>query len=94
MCRDFQSLLSESEDWRQSIRGINFEVMENDDPRRLEEPFSKEGFFATFSYLSGEKAPRPYGSTMVFWHSCWDLVKLKVTRFFMDFFYRGTFKEA
>ena len=33
--------------------------MENDDPRRLEEPFSKEGFFATFSYLSGEKAPRP-----------------------------------
>ena len=70
VCRAYQSLLSESGDWRPSINGLNFKALGEDSASSLEVMFSKEEIFAALSSCYSDKAPGPDGFTMAFWLFC------------------------
>ena len=73
--RTYQSLISESGDWRPSINGLNFKELREGVVNTLEVMFSKEEIFAALSSYCGDKAPGLDGFTMTFWLFCWDVVK-------------------
>ena len=66
VCRAYQSLLSESGDWRPSINVLNFKVLGEGSASNLEVMFSEEEIFAALSSCCGDKAPSPDGFTMAF----------------------------
>ena len=68
--RAYQSLLSESGDWRPSINGLNFKELGEGLASSLEVMFSKEEIFAALSSCYSDKAPGPDGFTMAFWLFC------------------------
>ncbi|RVW44115.1 Transposon TX1 uncharacterized 149 kDa protein [Vitis vinifera] len=78
VCRAYQSLLSESGDWRPSINGLNFKELGEGLASSLEVMFFKEEIFAALSSCCGDKAPGPDGFTMAFWLFCWDVVKSEI----------------
>ena len=66
VCRAYQTLLSENEDWRPRVGDLQFRVLGTERSRSLEVPFSKEVFEALCN-LSGDKAPGPDDFIMAFW---------------------------
>ena len=59
VCRAYQSLISNSGDWRPSINGLNFKELGEDLASSLEVMFSEEEIFAALSSCCGDKAPGP-----------------------------------
>ena len=52
----FRNLLSEIDDWRPNINGLDFESLDGLETGKMEEPFlEKEGFSALLE-LNGDKA--------------------------------------
>ena len=56
VCRTYQSLLSESGDWRLSINGLNFKGLGEGVASSLEVMLSEEEIFAALSSCYGDKA--------------------------------------
>ena len=94
VCRAYQSLLSESGDWRPSINGLNFKVLGEGLASSLEVMFSEEEIFAALSSCCGDKAPGPDDFTMTFWLFCWDVVKPDILGLFREFYLHGTFQRS
>ena len=70
VCKAYQSLFSESRDWRPSINDLNFKMPGEDSASNLEVMFSEKEIFAALSSCCGDKAPGPDGFTMAFWLFC------------------------
>ena len=51
----FQRVLLETDDWRPSINGLPFLVLDNEDSRATENPFSEEEVLAVLSNLCRDK---------------------------------------
>ena len=51
----FQRVLLETDDWRPSINGLPFLVLDNEDSRATENPFSEEEVLAALSSLCRDK---------------------------------------
>ena len=66
VCSAYQTLLSDSGDWRPSINGLNFKELGEGLASSLEVMFSEEEIFVALSSFCGDKAPGPDGFTMVF----------------------------
>ena len=94
VCRAYQSLLSDSGDWRPSINGLNFKELGEGLASSLEVMFSEEEIFAALSSFCGDKAPGPDGFTMAFWLFCWDVVKPEILGLFREFYLHGTFQRS
>ena len=92
VCRAYQSLLSESGDWRPSINGLNFKELGEGLASSLEVMFFEEEIFAALSSCCGDKAPGPDGFTMAFWLFCWDVVKSEILGLFREFYLHRTFQ--
>ena len=60
----------------------------------LELTFSIEEVCAILRDLNGDKAPSPYGFTVMFWQSSWEMVKDDVMRMFNEFHASGKFVES
>lgn len=65
VCRTYHTLLSETGDWRLSIRGLHFKALGEDRSKSLVVLVSEEVFEA-LSSLSDDKALGPYNFTMAF----------------------------
>ncbi|RVW42464.1 putative ribonuclease H protein [Vitis vinifera] len=94
VCRAYQSLLSDSGDWRPSINGLNFKELGEGLASSLEVMFSEEEIFAALSSFCGDKAPGPDGFTMAFWLFCWDVIKPEILGLFREFYLHGTFQRS
>ena len=70
VCRTYQSLLSESGDWRPSINGLNFKELGEGVASSLEVMFSEEEIFAALSNCCGDKALGPDGILVVLLGHC------------------------
>ena len=66
VCRTYQSLISESGDWRPSINGLNFKELGEGVASSLEVLFFEEEIIATLSSCCGDKSPGPDGFSMAF----------------------------
>lgn len=86
----FKTLLSKEGDWRPSIDAMSFEILDDQEARKLEEIFTEEEVFGALSELNGDKAPARtaflwprwpfYGSdgfSIAFWQFNWKFVKTK-----------------
>ena len=92
--RTYQSLLSESGDWRLSINGLNFKGLGEGVASSLEVMLSEEEIFTALSSCCGDKAPGPDDFTMTFWLFCWDVVKPEILGHFREFYLNGTFQRS
>ncbi|RVX08790.1 hypothetical protein CK203_011046 [Vitis vinifera] len=60
----FKTLLSKEGDWRPSIDAMPFEILDDQEARKLEEIFTEEEVFGALSKLNGDKAPCPDSFSM------------------------------
>ena len=67
VARAFQLLLSETREWRPSMKGLTFNSLSPADSAALEVPFSEKEVFTALSSLCGDKALGPDGFTLAFW---------------------------
>ncbi|KAJ9708014.1 hypothetical protein PVL29_000195 [Vitis rotundifolia] len=94
VCRSYQSLLSDSGDWRPNINGLNFKELGEGVASSLEVMFTEDEIFAALSSCCGDKAPGPDGFTMAFWLFCWDVVKPEILGLFREFYLHGKFQRS
>ncbi|XP_034697243.1 uncharacterized protein LOC117923106 [Vitis riparia] len=71
----FKTLLSNPGEWRPSVSGLQFEMLEPLDVSALESPFMEEEVRDALEGCNGDKAPGPDGFSMAFWIFAWDFVK-------------------
>ena len=90
----FKTLLSNPGEWRPSVSGLQFEMLEPLDTSALESPFMEEEVFDALVGCNGDKAPRPDGFSMAFWLFAWDFVKADVMSFFKEFYENGKFVKS
>ncbi|RVW42045.1 Transposon TX1 uncharacterized 149 kDa protein [Vitis vinifera] len=90
----FKTLLSNPGDWRPSVSGLQFEMLEQLDANALETPFMEEEVFDALVGCNGDKAPGPDGFSMAFWLFAWDFVKADVMSFFKEFYENGKFVKS
>ena len=93
VCRAYQSLLLDSEDWRPSINGLNFKEPGEGLASSLEVMFSEEEIFIALNSFCGDKAPGSDDFTMTFWLFCWD-VKPEILGLFREFYLHGNFQRS
>ena len=63
----FESLMSDSREWKASIKGLTFARINEGEASNLERPFTEEEVFLALSDLNGDKALGPNGFTIAFW---------------------------
>ncbi|KAL6336249.1 hypothetical protein AAG906_014418 [Vitis piasezkii] len=85
VCRAYQTLLLENQDWRQRIEDLQFHVMGTKRSRSLEVPFLEEEVFEALCSLSNDKTSSIDGFTMAFWQFSWEFTKDEI----MALFWRG-----
>ncbi|RVW43416.1 Transposon TX1 uncharacterized 149 kDa protein [Vitis vinifera] len=90
----FKTLLSNPGDWRPSVSGLQFEMLEQLDANALETPFLEEEVFDALVGCNGDKAPGPDGFSMAFWLFAWEFVKADVMGFFKEFYENGKFVKS
>ena len=90
----FKTLLSNPGEWRPSVSGLQFEMLEPLDANALETPFTEEEVFDALMGCNGDKAPVPDGFSMAFWLFAWDFVKADVMGFFKEFYENGKFVKS
>ena len=66
VCSAYQTLLSDPEDWRPSINGLNFKELGEGLASSLEVMFSEEEIFTALSSFCGDKTPGPDDFTVAF----------------------------
>ena len=82
MCRAYQTLLLENQDWRQRIEDLQFHVMGTKRSRSLEVPFLEEEVFEALCSLSNDKTSSIDGFTMAFWQFSWEFTKDEIMALF------------
>ncbi|KAJ9696951.1 hypothetical protein PVL29_008942 [Vitis rotundifolia] len=90
----FKALYTEEGGWRPSVEGLPLRRLASCEAEGLETPFSEGEVYAALSDLGKDKAPGPDGFTMAFWLFCWDVVKMEIMGFFMEFHERGRFVKS
>ena len=90
----FQRVVIEIDEWRPSINGLPFLVLDSEEARALENHFLEEEVLVALSNLCEDKVPSLNGFSLAFWKFCWDIVKLEVMGFFADFHHSGLFERS
>ena len=62
----FQTLLSDSRDWRANLEGLVFSKLDEHEVVNLEKPFTEKEITFALHELNGKKAPSPNGYTAAF----------------------------
>ena len=89
-----QVLLTDPENWRAKLEGLDFTKLDERETRSLDLPFTEEEISTALYELNGEKAPSPDGFTTAFWQFSWNTVKNEVMAVFKDFFTTGKFEKS
>ena len=78
----------------QSMNGLDFSCVEEEERLSLERAFSKVEFIQILKEMEGDKASGPDGFTMAFFHKCWSVVEKDVMAFFEHFHRHSVFEEC
>ena len=89
-----QVLLTDPENWRAKLEGLDFTKLDERETRSLDLPFTEEEIRTALYELNGEKAPSPDGFITAFWQFSWNTVKNEVMAVFKDFFTTGKFEKS
>ncbi|RVW51943.1 Transposon TX1 uncharacterized 149 kDa protein [Vitis vinifera] len=90
----FQRVLSKIDEWRLSISGLPFPVLDSEEARAPKNPFSEEEILAAPFSLCGDKVSGLDEFSMAFWQFCWDIVKFEVMGLFVEFHHSGLFERS
>ena len=71
MVQFYQNLYKETDIWRPTVDGLDFDCIGEDERLALEREFSKEEVIQVLMEMKGDKAPGPDGFTMDFFQKCW-----------------------
>jgi exonuclease III len=81
----YKGLFSDDEVRRPLLDGLEFSSIEETDRIILDRQFTEDEVWGVVRNMSGEKAPGPDGFSLVFFQSCWDIIKQDVMSVFHDF---------
>jgi hypothetical protein len=81
----YQGLFSDDEVRRPLLDGLEFSSIEEADRIILDWQFTEDEVWEVVRNMSGEKALGLDGFSLVFFQSCWDIIKQDVMRVFHDF---------
>uniref|UniRef100_A0A2N9HC19 Reverse transcriptase zinc-binding domain-containing protein n=1 Tax=Fagus sylvatica TaxID=28930 RepID=A0A2N9HC19_FAGSY len=81
----YKGLFSDDEVRRPLLDGLEFSSIEETDRIILDRQFTEDEVWGVVRNMSGEKAPGPDGFSLVFFQSCWDIIKQDVMSVFRDF---------
>ncbi len=90
----YESLYSESEEWRPQIDGLPFSSIGEAKKLLLERRFEKEEIVQVLKDLQGDKAPGPDGFTIAFFQKCWQVVERDILDFFEEVYTHCKFKKS
>ena len=82
----FQVLLTDLENRRGKLEGLDFTQLDEREVRSLEFSFIEKEVWATLDEVNGEKAPSSDGFIAAFWQFSWNTIKNDVMAVFKDFF--------
>ncbi|XP_050277959.1 uncharacterized protein LOC126719454 [Quercus robur] len=90
--RNLQSL--ETKEWRPFVEGLEFDLIDGSERGWLERRLEKEEILLAINELVGDKALRPNGFSMAFFHQCWRVVERDVLAFFKEFYQHSKFEKS
>jgi hypothetical protein len=93
MFQFFTQLFTNNENWWPDLIGHPFHSI-NREAIWVERPFVEREVFKVVKDLNGDKALGPYGFSMAFFQSCWDVIKEDVMKVFLEFYERGKFVKS
>jgi hypothetical protein len=90
----YESLYQESETWRPTVDGLEFDVITANERAVLERQFDKDEVLQVVKDLQGDKAPGPDGFTMAFFQKCWSVLEADVMGFFDEVYHYCKFERS
>uniref|UniRef100_A0A2N9GQ47 Reverse transcriptase domain-containing protein n=1 Tax=Fagus sylvatica TaxID=28930 RepID=A0A2N9GQ47_FAGSY len=90
----YESLYQESESWRPTVDGLEFDVITANERALLERRFDKDEVLQVVKDLQGDKAPGPDGFTMAFFQKCWSVIEEDVMGFFNEVYQHCKFERS
>jgi hypothetical protein len=90
----YESLYQETETWRPTVDGLEFEMITENESAVLERQFDKEEVLQVVKDLQGDKAPGPDGFTMAFFQKCWSVLEADVMGFFDEVYHYCKFERS
>ena len=89
----YSHLFSNDEVKRPLPDGLAFSSIDDADRAVLDRPFTEEEVMGVVKGMAGDKAPGPDGFSMVFFQSCWDIIKNDVMTVIHEFHAFGNFEK-
>jgi hypothetical protein len=90
----YESLYQESESWRPTMDGLEFDGITTTESELLEHKFEKDEVLQVLKDLQGDKAPGPDGFTMAFFQKCWSVIEEDVMGFFDEVYHHCKFERS
>ena len=87
----YETLYTETEDWRPFVADLPFSRIEALDCNLLESRFERDEILQVVKDLQGDKSPRLDGFIMAFFQKCWHVLEKDIMGFFYEFYDKGTF---
>jgi hypothetical protein len=90
----YESLYQESETWRPTVDGLEFDVIIANERALLERWFDKDEVLKVVKDLQGDKTLGSDGFTMAFFQKCWSVIEADVVGFFDEVYYHCKFERS
>ena len=90
----YETLYTETEDWRPFVEDLPFSRIDALDSNLLESRFERDEILQVVKDLQGDKSPGPDGFTMTFFQKCWHVLQKDIMGFFDEFYDKGTFASS
>ena len=90
----YRQLYSETEVHRPLLDDVAFSIIFEEDASWLDRPFDEDEVFGVVHDFNGDKAQGPDGFTMVFFQSCWSMVKTDIMNVFHAFHAYAVFEKS
>ena len=76
------------------LDGLDFAIIDEEDRRMLDSPFTEEEVFGVVKSMNGDKAPSPDGFSLAFFQVCWGIVKDDIMKVFHSFHCYRSFEKS
>ncbi|KAG2712448.1 hypothetical protein I3760_04G126800 [Carya illinoinensis] len=78
----FEHLISEQVGWWPKLGRLGFDSIELQKVSWLERPFEETEAYGVVRKMAKDKAPDPYGFSLGFFQTCWEVVKEDLIKVF------------
>ena len=90
----YKKLYKETEEWRPSMEGLEFDQIEGLERDWLERRFEREEVLRVVKEMEGDKALGLDGFSLAFYHHCWEVVERNVLAVFEEFYQHSKFEKS